>query len=54
MTAGSINSGIQYGDFNGYQMTFVGNEKLPPLFLDGATIDDPFAGIANPPTVVTA
>jgi hypothetical protein len=52
MTAGSINSGIQYGDFNGYQMTFVANEKLPPLFLDGATIEDPFAGIANPPTVV--
>lgn len=53
MTGGSINSGIQYGDFSGYQMTFVANEKLPPLFLDGATIEDPFAGIANVPTVVT-
>jgi hypothetical protein len=54
MTAGSINSGIQYGDFNGYQMTFVANEKLPPLFLDGSTIDDPFAGVANPPTIISA
>jgi hypothetical protein len=53
MTGGSINSGIQYGDFSGYQMTFVANEQLPPLFLDGATIDNPFAGISNVPTIVT-
>jgi hypothetical protein len=54
MTAGTVASGIAYGDLSGYTLTFTANEKLPPLFLDGATLDDPFAGIGNPPTVVIA
>ena len=54
VTAGTVSSGIQYGDLSGYSMTFTANEKLPPNFLLGATLDDPFDGIANPPTVVIA
>jgi hypothetical protein len=52
MTAGTIATGIAYGDLSGYTLTFTAMEALPPLFLDGATLDDPFDGITNPPTVV--
>ena len=52
MTAGTIATGIAYGDLSGYTLTFTAMEKLPPLFLDGATLDNPFAGISNAPTVV--
>ena len=52
LTSGTITSGIAYGDLSGYTMTFSAMEKLPPLFLEGATLEDPFSGIVNPPTVV--
>jgi hypothetical protein len=54
MTAGSISSGVAYGDLSGYTATFTAMEKLPANFLDGSTITNPFAGVTNPPTIVSA
>lgn len=34
VTAGTIASGAALGDPNGYQLTFVAEEELPPLFID--------------------
>ena len=34
VTAGTINSGTQLGDFNGYSLTFTGQEPVPANFLD--------------------
>jgi hypothetical protein len=37
LTAGNISNGTQAGDFNGYSLTFTGQEKLPPIFIDATT-----------------
>jgi len=44
--SGSIESGTAFGDFNGINMTFLSQEKVPPQFvlLANATDADPFAG----------
>ena len=34
LTSGTISNGTALGDVNGYQMTFVGQEKIPANFLD--------------------
>ena len=40
VNAGKVSTGTQYGDFNGYELTFVANEKLPANFLtDGSGLD---------------
>ena len=33
VNAGKVSTGTEYGDFNGYELTFVANEKLPANFL---------------------
>jgi len=53
MTAGTIVTGQAYGDLQGYTATFTGQEKLPACFLSGSTVANPFAGVANAPTVVS-
>lgn len=52
MTAGTIVTGQAYGDLAGYTSVFTGQEKLPANFLTGSTVSNPFAGVANAPTVV--
>lgn len=52
LTAGTIQTGAGLGDLYGYAITFTGQEKKNAAFLDGSTIDNPFAGITNPPTIV--
>lgn len=52
MTGGTITTGTAYGDLYGYTATFTGNELLPANFLTGSTATNPFAGVANAPTVV--
>ena len=52
MTAGTIVAGQAYGDLAGYTAVFTGQEKLPANFLSGSSVTNPFAGIANAPTVV--
>jgi hypothetical protein len=52
--SGNISTGAALGDLRGYNVSFVAQEQLPPNFLDAATEANPFAGVTNPPTVVTA
>jgi hypothetical protein len=52
MTAGTITTGVAYGDLSGYTMEFTGQEQLPANFLSGSTLANPFAGVSNAPTVV--
>ena len=37
VSAGTIGTGAALGDFNGYQLTFMAEEELPPLFIDCST-----------------
>jgi hypothetical protein len=37
VTAGTVSTGAALGDFSGYQLTFVAEEELPPLFMDCST-----------------
>ena len=37
VTTGTISNGTALGDFNGYSLTFVGQEKIPANFLDCST-----------------
>ena len=52
MTAGTLVTGTAYGDLSGYTAVFTGQEPLPANFLTGSTFANPFAGVANAPTVV--
>jgi len=52
-TAGSINSGVAYGDFNGYQLTFEAMEEKPANFLDCATEADLLTLLGSPTLVTT-
>ena len=52
VTAGVNETGVQYGDHYGYKYTFTGMEPLPANFLSGSTATNPFAGVANAPTIV--
>jgi hypothetical protein len=51
-TAGSIESGIAYGDFNGYKLTFEAMEEKPANFLDCASESD-LLTLLGAPTLVT-
>jgi len=52
MTAGSLATGSAMGDLYGYSLTFTGMEPESAVFVAGSTIDNPFAGVANAPTIV--
>lgn len=52
LTAGSLQSGAALGDLYGYSITFTGQEQFPAPFVSGSTFGDPFAGVANPPSIV--
>jgi hypothetical protein len=53
LTAGTIQTGAGLGDLYGYSITMTGMEPLPAQFLSGSTPTNPFAGMGNPPTVVS-
>jgi hypothetical protein len=52
-TAGSIESGIAYGDFNGYKLTFEAMEEKPANFLDCASESDLLTLLGSPSLVTT-
>ena len=52
-TAGSIESGISYGDFNGYKLTFEAMEEKPANFLDCASESDLLTLLGSPTLVTT-
>lgn len=51
-TAGNNASGGALGDFQGYEMTLTANENSYAPFLLGSTVDNAFAGLTTPPTIV--
>jgi hypothetical protein len=51
-TAGSVESGVQYGDFNGYKITFEAMEEKPANFLDCST-EQQLLTLLGAPTLVT-
>jgi hypothetical protein len=52
-TAGSVESGIAYGDFNGYKITFEAMEEKPANFLDCNTEADLLTLLGSPTLVTT-
>jgi len=53
LTGGTLQTGAGLGDLYGYSITMTGLEPLPAQFISGSTTTDPFAGVGNPPTVVS-
>lgn len=54
LTAGSINNGGALGDFSGYSLTFVAEEKLPAPFTDIAAASSIIADCFTGATIVTS
>lgn len=57
LTAGAVSSGTAMGDFNGYNLTFTGMEKLPANFLECTTeaeLQALFNDTANDAIIVTS
>ena len=54
LTTGSINSGGALGDFSGYSLTFVAEEKLPAPFTDIAAASSIVSDCFTGATIVTA
>jgi hypothetical protein len=52
-TAGSVESGVAYGDFNGYKITFEAMEEKPANFLDCSTEADLLTLLGGPTLVTT-
>lgn len=53
-TSGNNQSGGDFGDFQGFNLTMVARETQYAPLLDGYTLADPFAGLTTPPNVITA
>jgi len=53
VTAGTISSGTQMGDFNGYSLTFTAMENIPANFLNCST-DAGLATVFSAATIVTS
>jgi len=51
-SGGTIDTGIEKGDFVGFNLSLQSDEAVPAFFLSGSTIDDPFVGLDEGPTVV--
>lgn len=47
VTGGNISTGTLMGDLSGYSLTMSASEKLPANFIDGATLANPFIGLAS-------
>ena len=44
---GTISTGTAMGDLSGYTLTMTAQEALPANFIDGATLANPFIGLAG-------
>jgi hypothetical protein len=53
LTAGTISSGVQLGDMNGYSLTFTAQENIPANFLNCST-DAGLATVFSSATIVTS
>ncbi len=53
VTAGTISSGTAYGDFNGYNLTFEANERIPANFIDTTDEADLALNVLGSATIVT-
>jgi hypothetical protein len=53
LTAGTISSGVQMGDMNGYSLTFTAQENIPANFLNCST-DAGLATVFSSATIVTS
>ncbi len=53
LTAGTISSGVQMGDMNGYGLTFTAQENIPANFLNCST-DAGLATLFSSATIVTS
>lgn len=53
LTAGTISTGTQMGDFNGYSLTFTAMENIPANFLNCST-DSGLATLFSSATIVTS
>lgn len=51
--SGSVDSGVAYGDFNGYKLTFEAMEEKPANFLDCTTEADLLTLLGSPTLVTT-
>ena len=47
VTGGTIVTGAAMGDLSGYTLTMEAQEQLPANFIAGATVANPFAGLAG-------
>jgi hypothetical protein len=47
VTGGTIVTGAAMGDLSGYTLTMEAQEQLPANFISGATVANPFAGLAS-------
>lgn len=54
VTAGKVSSGTALGDFNGYELTFTGQENVPANFLNCTSEADLLSTVLDGATVVTA
>lgn len=54
VTTGQVASGTEYGDFNGYSLTFEAMEKLPANFIDTTDETDLALNVFGGATIVTS
>jgi hypothetical protein len=47
VTGGTIVTGAAMGDLSGYTLTMEAQEQLPANFINGAVVNNPFAGLAG-------
>ena len=47
VSGGSITTSAEMGGLSGYTLTLTAQEKLPANFIDGATLANPFIGLAS-------
>lgn len=47
VTGGTMVTGTAMGDLSGYTLTFTASERFVPNFMNNATADNPFAGMAD-------
>jgi len=47
VSGGSITTSAEMGGLSGYSLTLTAQEKLPANFIDGATLANPFIGLAS-------
>ena len=54
VNAGKVSSGTAYADFNGYEFTFLAQEKLPANFIDATDESDLATTVLGGATIVTS